>query len=71
MELLDASAVTQKDAHPSGTCKMGIDAMAVVDPRLWVHGLTGLRVVDRSIMPGNRSGNSQFRQQGLPKKRPT
>lgn len=37
--------------HPVGSCKMGIDAMAVVDPQLRVHGIDGLRVIDASIMP--------------------
>jgi choline dehydrogenase len=37
--------------HPAGTCKMGHDAMAVVDDRLQVHGVQGLRVADASIMP--------------------
>lgn len=37
--------------HPSGTCKMGTDAMAVVDPECRVHGLQRLRIVDASIMP--------------------
>ena len=43
--------------HPSGTCKMGSDARAVVDSRLRVHGLHGLRIVDASIMPTIISGN--------------
>ena len=37
--------------HPVGTCKMGVDALAVVDPQLRIHGVEGLRVCDSSIMP--------------------
>jgi choline dehydrogenase len=43
--------------HPSCSCKMGLDAMAVVDGACRVHGLEGLRVVDASIMPNVVSGN--------------
>jgi choline dehydrogenase len=44
--------------HPVGTCKMGSDAAAVVDDRLRVHGIQGLRVVDASVMPLITSGNT-------------
>ena len=44
--------------HPVGTCKMGRDRMAVVDPQLRVHGIEGLRVIDASVMPTVISGNT-------------
>jgi choline dehydrogenase len=44
--------------HPTSTCKMGVDPMAVVDPELLVHGIQGLRVVDASVMPTVVSGNT-------------
>lgn len=44
--------------HPAGSCKMGIDAEAVVSPELKVHGLSGLRVADASIMPTVTTGNT-------------
>ena len=53
---LRASAMTT--FHPVGTCRMGTDPMAVVDARLAVHGIAGLRVADASVMPVIVSGNT-------------
>ena len=44
--------------HPTSTCKMGSDPLAVVDAELRVHGIEGLRVADASIMPTVVSGNT-------------
>jgi choline dehydrogenase len=44
--------------HQVGTCKMGIDSMAVITPDLRVHGVAGLRVADASVMPAVTSGNT-------------
>jgi choline dehydrogenase len=46
------------DHHPTSTCAMGHDAMAVVDPELKVHGIDGLRVVDASVMPRVNGGHT-------------
>ena len=58
-QLLDSARnIAQTIYHPTSTCKMGSDPMAVVDDRLRVHGIPGLRVVDASIMPEIISGNT-------------
>ena len=70
-EVQPGSAVTSDEAliedtrnrgvsnlHPVGTCRMGRGADAVVDPRLRLHGVRGLRVIDASIMPQVPGGNT-------------
>jgi choline dehydrogenase-like flavoprotein len=66
----DSSVKTQKDFedyarqygrtsyHPTCTCKMGTDEMAVVDPQLRVHGLEGIRICDSSAMPSLVGSNT-------------
>jgi choline dehydrogenase len=51
-------ATTATSWHMVGTCKMGLDPLAVVDPELRVHGVSGLRVIDSSICPTIPSTNT-------------
>ena len=54
----DIRARGVSNLHPVGSCGMGHGPMAVVDPRLRVHGVPGLRVVDASVMPSIIAGNT-------------
>jgi choline dehydrogenase len=53
-----ACAHSKTDHHPAGTCRMGADTEAVVDPTLLFNGIEGLRVADASIMPTVISSNT-------------
>jgi choline dehydrogenase len=58
-EILDwVKQAAETTYHPVGTCKMGSDPLAVVDAKLRVHGIAGLRIADASIMPTLTSGNT-------------
>jgi choline dehydrogenase len=48
----------QSYGHAAGSCRMGVDSLAVVDPRLRVHGLDRLRIADASVMPTIVSTNT-------------
>ena len=54
----DIRARGVSNLHPVGTCRMGREADAVVDPQLRIHGIDGLRVADASIMPSIIAGNT-------------
>jgi choline dehydrogenase-like flavoprotein len=54
----DIRATTVTNYHPGGTCRMGSDAGAVLDPALRVRGVEGLRVADASVMPRMVNANT-------------
>ena len=56
----DIRARGVSNLHPVGSCAMGRGPLAVVDPRLRVHGVPGLRVVDASVMPEEPGGNTNI-----------
>ena len=56
--IADIRARGVSNLHPVGTCRMGTGPDAVVDPRLRVYGIAGLRVADASIMPQVVAGNT-------------
>ncbi len=53
-----ADRMMESYAHPVGTCRMGTGQMSVVDPELRVHGISGLRIADGSVMPSIVAGNT-------------
>ena len=57
-DIIAACEMSGPSAHATGTCQMGIETRAVVDPQLRVRGVTGLRVVDASVFPTLVSGNT-------------
>jgi choline dehydrogenase len=57
-QIIEACRQDDTCMHAVGTCRMGVDADAVVDPKLRVRGVTGLRIVDCSVMPTQVSGNT-------------
>ena len=65
-EIIDAFLELGTTAfHVAGTCRMGSDAQSVVDPRLRVRGVSGLRVMDTSVMPTLVSGNTNAATQAM------